>query len=381
MINLFHRYIFKELSISIFASFCFFLLVLVLANAFQDLAELLLSGKIGFQEFFQLVSLLIPYLAIYAIPLAVLSGILIAFGRLSADGEITAMKSAGFSLFQISASVFFISFITMALSAMVTLHFGPKSALNYKSILAKTLIENPLGFINEGDFIEDFPGYVIYVNEREGLLLKDLWIWELDNNNQVNLFLKANQGSLDYSEENNSIMLDLVNGSIEKRSLIKSEEMLIDNPDILFFEALPILLPLENLIDNFSEKPTRYKNMTISQLIEKREELIDQEQEIGEKFSKERGRLQLYIHQNLSQAYSVFALIFIGVPLALNIKRKESYFNVLVALFIALIYHTMFVFISWFEGLSGFRSDILVWIPNIIFQIVGMILFSRAAKH
>ena len=381
MINLLHRYIFKELLISFGVSFLFFLFILVLANAFQDLSEMLISGKLGFQEFFQLIALLVPYLAIYAIPLAILSGILIAFGRMSSEGEITAMKVSGFGLYQISASVFFIAFMGMAFSALVTLHFGPKSVVSYKSILAKTLINNPLGFIKEGEFIEDFPGYIMYVKDREGIRLNELWIWELDESNQVNLFLKAQKGTLEYAPKKNAIMLDLLDGSIEKRSGMDFNNVGIESPKILYFDELPILLSLDGALSNYVAKPMRYKDMTLAQLIEKRDQLIEQEVRSGESFSQERGKLQLYVHQNLSQAYSVFALVLIGIPLAMHVGRKESYINIILALLIALSYHTLFVFVSWFEGIGGFRSDVLVWIPNITFQLLGIVLFAKALKH
>ena len=81
MINLLHRYIFKELLISIGISFCFFLFVLLMGETIRDLSELLTSGKLGFKLFLQLMALLIPHLAIYAIPFAVLSGILIGLAE------------------------------------------------------------------------------------------------------------------------------------------------------------------------------------------------------------------------------------------------------------------------------------------------------------
>ena len=155
MINLLHRYIFKELLISIGISFCFFLFVLLMGETIRDLSELLTSGKLGFKLFFQLIALLIPHLAIFAIPFAVLSGILIGLGRLCADEEITAMKASGFSLYQISSSVFFIAFLGMLISAAFSLHYGPKSSLAYRSLIAQSLVDNPLGCIQEKKFVKD----------------------------------------------------------------------------------------------------------------------------------------------------------------------------------------------------------------------------------
>ena len=59
--------------------------------------------------------------------------------------------------------------------------------------------------------------------------------------------------------------------------------------------------------------------------------------------------IQLYIQQNLSQAYSIISMAIIAIPLAIRVGRKESYVNAMLALLIALLYHFLFVYMSWFD--------------------------------
>jgi len=116
-------------------------------------------------------------------------------------------------------------------------------------------------------------------------------------------------------------------------------------------------------------------------LMDERESLKEKEVQTDGTMSEERKHLQLYIHENLSQAYSVFALSLVAIPLAIRVGRKESLINVLIALLIALLYHLLTVFMSWFDGMEGIRSDLLIWIPNILFQFLGIWLFSKAARQ
>ena len=189
-----------------------------MGETIRDLSELLTSGKLGFKIFLQLMALLIPHLAIYAIPFAVLSGILIGFGRMCADEEITAMKASGFSLYQIASSVFLIAFLGMIISAAFSLYYGPKSTLTYRSLIAQSLADNPMGFIQEKKFVKDFPGYVIYVNDRKGKELNDFWVWELNEADEVELFVRAERGELDYNVDKRALLLNLENGSIEGKN-------------------------------------------------------------------------------------------------------------------------------------------------------------------
>ena len=114
--------------------------------------------------------------------------------------------------------------------------------------------------------------------------------------------------------------------------------------------------------------------------MDERKVLREKEEGSDGMISEERKHLQLYINENLSQAYSVFALSLVAIPLAIRVGRKESLINVLIALLIALLYHLLTVFMSWFDGVEGIRSDLLIWIPNILFQFLGIWLFSKAAR-
>ena len=138
---------------------------------------------------------------------------------------------------------------------------------------------------------------------------------------------------------------------------------------------------IRDRFENLSTGPIRYKDMTLGQLMDERESLKEKEVQADGRMSEERKHLQLYIHENLSQAYSVFALSLVAIPLAIRVGRRESLINVLIALLIALLYHLLTVSMSWFDGVEGIRSDLLIWIPNIFFQFLGIWLFSKAARQ
>ena len=171
---------------------------------------------------------------------------------------------------------------------------------------------------------------------------------------------------------------NLKEGSVESRTTLDASKISEKSPKILYFESLPISLPLNALFDNLSVGPVRYKDMTLLQLLSERQLLKTKEIDSNKPISGERKHLQLYIHENLSQAYSVIALSLVAIPLAIRVGRKESLINILIALLIALLYHLLAVSMSWFD-VEGVRSDLLIWIPNILFQLLGIWLFSKAA--
>ena len=381
MLNLLHRHVLKEVLASTALAMGLFVFVLLLGNAMRDIAELVAAGKLDFMVFLKLMGLLIPYVAAYALPLGVLTGTLMALGRLSSQQEITAMKSSGISLYQIASPVFVISFIGMIAGVVVNLHYAPQSRLAYKHLMVSAISENPIGFIEERRFIREFPGYVIYMGDRDGPLMKDFWIWELDDEKRVKLFLRAKEGEINFDKTDNALVLTLRDGTAEQRDDSGSEGLADEPMRSLFFGELPIELPMGKIFGEKSQRQARIKEMTFSQLMVKRDLALAEETEAAEGISKNRMKVQMHMQKSFAMAFSVFSLAIFGVPLAIQVGRKESYANLAIALIIAMTYYFLIIAVSWLEGARALRPDLLIWLPNLIFQAVGFYLIQRANRH
>ncbi|WP_269525705.1 LptF/LptG family permease [Coraliomargarita parva] len=381
MLKLLHRHVLKEILVSTGLAMFLFVFVLLLGNVIREIAGLVAAGKLGFMVFLKLVGLLIPYVASYALPLGMLTGTLMALGRLSSQREITAMKSVGVSLYRLASPVFLIAFIGMVAAVLINLQFAPRAVVLRKQIMASAVSDNPVGFIEEKRFISEFPGYIIYLGGRDGKVMKDFWIWELDEQQRVHLFVRAAEGELQYNPGDSSLVLVLKNGTAEQRSSKNPEDFGSEPPDSVFFEQTSIALPLDQLFGESKKRRTRVSEMTFSQLMQARDVALQEEAETGESMSKQRMKVQMHLQENLAMAFSVFSLSIFGVPLAIQVGRKETYANLAIALVIALSYYFLMIMVSWLENYRGMRPDLLVWLPNIIFQGIALYLFQRANRH
>lgn len=381
MLPALHRYILKEVLVAVGLAMGLFVFVLLLGNLFKDVAGLVAAGKLGLWVFLKLVALLIPYVASYALPLGILTGTLISLGRLSSQQEITAMKSAGMGLYQIASPVFLISFIGMVAGVMVNLEYAPQSRIAYKQMMISAVSQNPAEFIEERRFIHEFPGLVIYMGDQDGPVMKDFWIWQLDKEQRVKLFLRAREGELNFDREKDSLVLVLKDATVEKRDDDDPETFTGDALRSIFFGELPLELPMSKLFGEENKKRIKTKYMTFSQLMRERKAAMDKEAEDGEGMSKRRMKIQMHIQKNFAMAFSVFSLAIFGVPLAIQVGRKESYANLAIALVIALTYYFLIIVASWFEGNRALRPDLLIWIPNIVFQALGCIMLRKANRH
>lgn len=377
--NLLHRYIFKSVAIACLMAVGLFAFVLLIGNVLRDVVGLVAEGQLGIGLFFRLLALLIPYVVAYALPLGILSGVLLVLGRLSAQREITAMRAAGLSLFQIASPIIFLAIIGIVFSVLVNFYYAPLARTQYRNDLHQAIRVNPLNFLVERTFVRHFPGYVIYIGEKEDNRLRDVWLWELDEQNRVKRFLRAEAGGLDFDAETESLLLTVEQASTEIRSEDDPEDLQTARP-MLTFERTTVRLPLDQILGR-STVNRKLSMMTFQEVVTRRKELQTQQKtEFSEAVERELMRVQISIQERFANAYAILSLAMIAIPLGITIQRKETSANLGIALALALTFYLLMVILAWFERMPGLRPDLLMWVPNIIFQALGIWLFIRTEK-
>lgn len=378
--NILHRYIFKNVTLASLMAVGLFAFVLLVGNVLRDVVGLMADGQLGFGLFVRLLLLLVPYVVAYALPLGVLTGVLLVLGRLSAQNEITAMRSAGMSLFQIASPIFFLALIGVAFTVVVNFHYAPTARAQYREDLAQAIRVNPLNFIVEKTFVRQFPGYVLYVGEKDDLNLKDVWLWELDDQRRVVKFVQAEAGGLNFDSETESLLLSLDRAYSELRSESDPEDVFTARPP-LEFERTTIRLPLEEILGRktVSKKASR---MAFNEILSEREALLDSRaEEASEEVEFALMRVQMSIQERFAMAYAILSLATLAIPLGITIQRKETSANLFVALILALTFYLLMVIVAWFERMPHLRPDLLMWAPNILFQALGIWLFLRTERR
>lgn len=378
--NLLHRYILKSVALASLMAVGLFAFVLLVGNVLRDVVGLMADGQLGFGLFVQLLMLLIPYVVAYALPLGILTGVLLVLGRLSAQREITAMRSAGLSLFHISSPIFFLALTGMVFAVVVNFHYAPTARAQYRENLAQAVRVNPLNFIVEKTFVRQFPGYVLYVGEKEGERLQDVWLWELDDERRLRKFVQAEEGGLGYDSETESLLLTLDRGYSEVRSERDPEEVRAGRPS-LEFQRTTVRLPLDQVLGR-KTATKKLSRMTFNEVLAERRRLLAAQIE-DPKTDQVVAlmRVRMSIQERFAMAYAILSLATLAIPLGITIQRKETSANLFVALMLALSFYLLMVVIAWFERMPHLRPDLLLWAPNIAFQALGVWLFIRAERR
>jgi len=110
----------------------------------------------------QLIVALLPYSLALTIPMSLLLGLLVAFGRLSADREFVALQACGISLARLFRPVGLLSFVCCATTAYVYMVLIPVGNQTFREITFNVVAASAEGEVKPRVFFDQFPDIVLY---------------------------------------------------------------------------------------------------------------------------------------------------------------------------------------------------------------------------
>lgn len=380
--NLLDRHIFTSVLFTCAAAVGLFAFVVALPNVVRELLGPLLAGQFSFGTFARLVALLLPFAISYALPMGILTGVLLTLGRLSADSEITAMRAAGISIGRLSRPVFVLGACCTVAALYVNFESMPWARVQYYREFAAAVRANPLRIIEAKRFIRDFAGCVIYVGEKDGTVLRDIWIWELDEQSRVRRLVRAESGRLDFDEATNTLIPTLIRAKAEERDAENPEDFSKSPkaPSVDQIEEVRI-----SLDRYFGRNLERMKEdwLTYDQLRATQARLAGQKPpaETRAEHARARMKLSLILHEKYNLSLAVFAFALIGVPLGIKVSRRETSANLGLALVLVLSFYLLTVVVKWLDRRPELRPDLLMWLPNVIVIGLAVWLFTRIDRR
>lgn len=217
-----NRYIFT----SVFMTFMMALVVLTFMMVMGSLLQVLelVLKKFDVMTILEFLGIVMAQVLCYALPFSVAGASLLVYSRFSADGEITAMKATGVSIFRIAFPTVALATVIAILSFYAHNNVLPLAQQKQRELVANYDVEDPTALIETGAYKPIGP-YRVKVGSKEGDELRDIELVEdLESHYRI---IRAKEGRLHYQRAQSRLQLELVNVTSDERDNRRTNSFLL----------------------------------------------------------------------------------------------------------------------------------------------------------
>ncbi len=344
-----------------------FTLILLIARILK-LVEMVVNRGVPFTVVVKLFCLILPGFLEVTVPMATLLAVIVAFGRLSSDSEITALKSCGVSLYQMAVPVFVFALPVFAVSVLISLVARPWSNTQLRNTLYEIARSRASAAIKEKIFTTEFEGMVVYVDHivPPGNSLRGILIADHRDPAQRNTAI-AKAGILVPATDTDRLTIRLIDGAVHTfyesdRSYHRTD-----------FSTYDISVDLNTPLGGQSRRERDPNELTWHEL----QTEIDRLQSVGQPALAE--RVELHRKLAIPAACLIFALA--GIPLGIRPSRAVRSRSLAVSIFLIFLYYLLLTLGETLSQRGALPPVVGMWLPNGILLPTALLLFWRSAAE
>lgn len=182
-----------------------------------DYLDLIVNRGVAPAVVAQLFLLSLGYIIAMSAPCSVLVAVLMTFGRLSQDNEVTALRASGVNLARVIAGPLAASVVLAWGLTLFNNHVLPETNHAFANLLVDIGRMRPTVRLQEGVFISDFPGYSLLVQSVNGRTneMRGVTIYKVNPGAPPTTIL-AKRGTLSYTPDGATAVLRLRHGEIHE---------------------------------------------------------------------------------------------------------------------------------------------------------------------
>ncbi len=362
-----NRYVFRELFGPFLISLLIFSMIMLMGRTLR-FSDLFINKGLSLFDVGRLITYIFMPFLVYIIPMSVLLSVLLALGRLSADNEITSLKSSGISLYQLIIPVGAFAFLAFCLTGAIIVYaypWGFASLREFAYKIAKTSSEVGM---QERVFNDSFEGMIIYVDKiaarsgnMQGIFISDR------RDPSMSTTILAKEAFIGSDPEALSVNMRLYNGSFHRVSS-DLETFQMGN-----FDIYDIVLDLRSSFGDLKKKKPKYREMTFSELMQAKGVSGREKQELTE--------INIEYHKKFSIPFAAFVFGLIGIPLGIRKIRGGKSYGFTISLTVIMIYYLLLLTAETLARNDTVRPLIAMWLPNLVLGALGLLLLRSAARE
>ncbi len=374
--GLLFRAIFREVAKNAIFGAALFTFVLFLQRV-GKLFEILVRSSAPPRVVAHLFTLAVPFTFSFTMPLGVLVGVLIALSRMSADGEIIALRAAGVPSRKVIPPVLVFATLAMLVTFTASLWLTPYATWRTYKVLNQLSAAVLTSGVQAQVFDEDFPNRILYISDVNPSSMnhwRNVFIADttpVDEQKKTDhdrgegpSVTVAAQAIAVPDVPHNQIQLSLQDGATYDVGKDPTE----------YYKKQPqsgaMILDATKPNEVHAKGYTEIDTIPLYKLAY-HDKTLDRDNVI-------QARVEL--HQRLALPPACFLLALIGIPLGISSRKggKSGAFVVTVAL--AFIYWMGLIAANGLAKQQKLPVGVSMWIPNTVFAVVGLFLLTRMER-
>lgn len=352
------RYVIRQVLWPLFIGLLIFTFILIIPYLIE-IAEDLIAKGVSTRVIVRAMGTLLPQALGVTIPMSLLLGLLIGFGRLSADREFVALQACGVSLMRLLRPVAVLSVAAWVANTYVLLYAIPSANQTYREIAFNILAERAEGEVKPRVFFEEFPDLVLYVREvppTGGWI--DVFMADNRPGQPASIYL-ARRGRVIINRDKRTV--DMVLDDVTRHTAETNGKYDVSTSDRLLLTVNP---------DRVFPRRGPQKGDREMSIVELRARAVEVERQ---GFSSHNQWMEIHKKFSIPFACVVFGLI--GLSLGASNRRDGRLASFVIGIGVIFVYYVVLSLGGAMAKGHMLPPWLAVWLPNIALGLLGGLLF------
>jgi lipopolysaccharide export system permease protein len=350
---------------------------------------------------------LLPYISLialqFSLPATLLFAVCCVYGRISADNEIVALKSAGISPHRIIRWMAFLAFLLSFPAVWINDLAVSWGRPGVERVILRSFEEIVLGTLRARRSYENEKGFTIHVLEVRDRWLIRPTIFLFNEQTGDPMTIHAEKAKISIDADNDRLVIDLVNshGEINDKSSTRFQmpgaerfsmplnqasrkSSSAKTPSQFSMREIPVeIAALVSSNERTRESMAiqaavglglgRYGQLYDPKLQQLKETVADRQRRVI--------RLSLEPARRWALGFSCFFFVWVGVPMSILIRSADYAWTFgLCFIPILLIYYPLFG-LALDRAKDGSWPPASLWLGNVVLLVLGTVLLRRVMRH
>ncbi|MBI3319111.1 MAG: LptF/LptG family permease [Candidatus Omnitrophica bacterium] len=338
---------------------------LLVGNIIFKFAELVIAKGVGLLDILRLLIYLVPHLLSFTIPMACLIAVVLAFGRLSTDYELIAVRASGIAPMRLIPPMLVTALVISGGLLILNDRVVPHAHLAFRRQLKAIGVKQPTAYLEAGTFIKEFAPYIIFVYQIEGEKLFHVRIYEPQPNGPTRTIV-ATHGAFESSHDGRAVQLNLYDGTID--------EWDPEHPGSLYkvsFTTYSLTMT--------ADTPT--KGRLGKKVMELTFRELDRERQRMKAEGIETTPLDIELHRKIASSFAPVIFILFGLALGLGRHHHERLISFVWVLALLMAYYLSMLGMNAVALKGWVPAWLTMWIPNLLGATISVVFLARVVRR